>query len=172
MFVGCIEMQLLRINMLVHFCVGMVTLVHIFPGLAQHSCLSVGQMCDSGCAVTFTANKVAVTSGATKILIGQCAKESGLWRAPLGNTTSAQAAPERCVHNLYEQKSIKDNITYLHARSFSPVQNNWFKAIQNGHFATWPSITVENVRKYLPKSDALVKCHMKQIRQNIRSTQV
>jgi hypothetical protein len=34
-----------------------------------------------------------------------------------------------------------------------------------------PSVTVENVRKYLPKSDAMVKGHMAQIRQNILSTQ-
>jgi hypothetical protein len=51
------------------------------------------------------------------------------------------------------------------------VQDTWLKAIQNGHFATWPSITVENVSKYLPKSDAMVKSHMNQIRQNIQSTQ-
>jgi hypothetical protein len=51
------------------------------------------------------------------------------------------------------------------------VPDNWLKAIQNGHFATWPSVTVENVRKYLPKSDATSKVHMNQIRQNICSTQ-
>jgi hypothetical protein len=32
-------------------------------------------------------------------------------------------------------------------------------------------VTVENVRKYLPKSDATAKGHMNQIRQNIPSTQ-
>jgi uncharacterized protein YvpB len=51
------------------------------------------------------------------------------------------------------------------------VQDTWLKAIQNGHFATWPSVTVKNVRKYLPKSDATAKDHINQIRQNIRSTQ-
>jgi hypothetical protein len=51
------------------------------------------------------------------------------------------------------------------------VPDTWLKAIQNGHFATWPSVTVENVRKYLPKSYATSKGHMNQIRQNIRSTQ-
>jgi hypothetical protein len=94
-----------------------------------------------------------------------------MWRTPLGNTTSAQAAPEHRVHTVYEQKSIKDAITYLHACCFSPVQDTWLKAIQNGHFATWPSVTVENVRKYLPKSDAMVKGHMNQISQNIWTTQ-
>jgi hypothetical protein len=75
---------------------------HILPGLAQHSLLSVGQMCDSGCAVTFTANKVAVTHGATTILTGQNDKESVMWRVHLGNTNSAQAVPEHFVHNVCE----------------------------------------------------------------------
>jgi hypothetical protein len=51
------------------------------------------------------------------------------------------------------------------------VQDTWPKSIQNGQFATWPSLTVENVRKYLKKSDAMVKGQMNQIRQHIRLTQ-
>jgi hypothetical protein len=82
-----------------------------------------------------------------------------------------QLGREHYAHNVYEQKSIEYTITYLHACCFSPVQDTWIKAIQNGHFATWPSITVENVRKYLLKSDATSKGHMNQICQNIRSTQ-
>jgi hypothetical protein len=82
-----------------------------------------------------------------------------------------QLGPEYDAHNVYEQKSIQDNITYLHACCFILFQDTWLKAIQNGHFATWPSITVENVRKYIRKYDATAKGHMHQIRQNIRSTQ-
>jgi hypothetical protein len=52
------------------------------------------------------------------------------------------------------------------------VQETWIKAIENGHFATWISLKVQNVRKHLPKYDAMVKFHMNQIRQNIRSTQI
>jgi hypothetical protein len=51
------------------------------------------------------------------------------------------------------------------------VQDTWIKAIQHGNFATWPSITVANLRKYIPKSDATAKGHMNEIRQNIRYTQ-
>jgi hypothetical protein len=78
---------------------------------------------------------------------------------------------EHSAHNVNEQKSIQAAITYLHACCFSPVTDTWLKAIQNGHFATWPSVTEENVRKYLSKFDATSKCHMNPIRQNIRSTQ-
>jgi hypothetical protein len=145
---------------------------HILSGLAQHSLLYVGQMCDSGCAVTFTATTATVTNGESKFLTGQRDKESGLWRAPLETNLPLQPGGEHYAHNVYEHKSIQDTITYLHACCFSPVQDTWLKAIQNGHFATWPSITVENVRKYLPKSDATAKGHMNQIRQNIRSTKL
>jgi hypothetical protein len=51
------------------------------------------------------------------------------------------------------------------------MQETWLNAIQNGYFATWTYVNVENVRKYLPKSDTMVKGHTNQIRQNIRSTQ-
>jgi hypothetical protein len=131
----------------------------------------VGKKCDSGCAVTFTATKVAVTNGATAILTGQREKKSGLWRAPLENSISAQAAPGHYVQNVYEHESIKYTIIYLHICCFSSVQDTWLKAIQNGHFATWPSVTVENVREYLQKSDATAKYHMNQISKNIWSTQ-
>jgi hypothetical protein len=105
---------------------------HILPGLAQQSLLSARQiMCENVCAVTFTATKVAVTNGATTISTGQRDKESGLWRAPLGNSISTQTAPDHYVHNVYEQKSIKDTLTYLPACCFSPLQDTWLKAIQN-----------------------------------------
>jgi hypothetical protein len=68
-------------------------------------------MCDSGCAITFTANKVYLTNGATTILTGQRDKESGLWRAPLKNIIPLQGAPEHYAHNVYEQKSIQETIT-------------------------------------------------------------
>jgi hypothetical protein len=148
---------------------------HILPGLYQHSLLSVGQMCDSVCAVTFTATKGTVTNGTVTngtsiILTGQRDKESGLWRAPLETSIPLKIAPEHYAQNVYEHKSIQDTITYLHACCFSHVQDTWLKAIQNGKLATWSSITVSNVRKYIQKSDATAKGHMDQIRQNIRST--
>ena len=51
---------------------------HVLPGLAQHSLLSVGQMCDSGCAVTFTSKAVTVKHGQATILDGARDTTSGL----------------------------------------------------------------------------------------------
>jgi hypothetical protein len=141
-------------------------LTHILPGLAQHSLLSVGQMCDSGCSVTFTASNVIVTNGGSTILTGNREKQSNLWSVPLNPTPPLNGGQKHSAHNVYEQKSIQDTITYLHACCFSPVTDTWLKSIQNGHFATWPSVTVD-----LGKSDATAKGHLNQILQNIRSTQ-
>jgi hypothetical protein len=56
---------------------------HILTGLAQHSLLSVGQMCDSDCSVTFTAADVTVKNGKSTILNGLRDQDSGLWCVPL-----------------------------------------------------------------------------------------
>jgi hypothetical protein len=135
---------------------------HILPVLAQQSLLSVGQMCDSGCSVTFTASNITVTNGESTILTGLWDRESSLWRFPLEPAPPMNVGQELSAHNVYEQNSIQDTITYLHACCFSPVTDTWIKSIQNGHFATWPSVTVENVRKYLFKSDATAKGHINQ----------
>jgi hypothetical protein len=80
-------------------------------------------MCDSGCAVTFTATKVTVANGASTILTGQRDQESGIWRAPLETSIPLQIAPEHYAQNVYEQKSIQDTTIYLHACCFIPVQD-------------------------------------------------
>jgi hypothetical protein len=128
-------------------------------------------MCDSGCSVTSTASNVTVTNGESKMLTGLRDKDSSLWRVSLDPTPPLNVGQKHSAHNVYEQKSIQDTITYLHACCFSPVTYTWIKSIQNGHFATWPSVTVANVRKNLFKSDATAKGHIHQIRQHIRSTQ-
>lgn len=66
--------------------------------------------------------------------------------------------------------TTSDLVQFLHAACFSPVPSTLIKAIDNGHFATWPSFTAANVRRYLPKSPATVKGHLNQVRKNQRST--
>jgi hypothetical protein len=144
---------------------------HTLPGLAQHSLLSVGQMYDSGCDVTFTSNKVTVKHGVATILDGTPDPDSCLWRVPLHEPAPNHSVPPHKAHNVYEQKSVQDTISYLHACCFIPVQDTWIKAIANCHLTAWPVLTVENVRKYLPKYDAMVNGHMNKNRKNIRSTQ-
>ena len=65
-----------------------------------------------------------------------------------------------------------DLVQYLHRCAFSPVVHTWTKAIDAVFFTIWPSLTSELVRKHLPKLLATAKGHLKQYRQNIRSTKL
>jgi hypothetical protein len=93
---------------------------HILPGLAQHSLLSVGQMYDSGCAVTFTATKVTVTNGESAILTGLRDKESSLWRVPLEPERPLKIGREHFAHNVYEQKIHPRYYNILACTLFQP----------------------------------------------------
>ena len=60
--------------------------------------------------------------------------------------------------------------TFLHAACFSPVLSTLNKAIDNGHFNTWPGISNNLMKKHLPPSIASAKGHLNQERQGIQST--
>jgi hypothetical protein len=49
---------------------------HILSGLAKKSLLYVGKMCNSGCAIVFTARKVTVKHGEATILTVTLEKDS------------------------------------------------------------------------------------------------
>jgi hypothetical protein len=61
-------------------------------------------------------------------------------------------------------------VQFLHATCFSPVQSTLIKAIDNGHFATWPSFTAANIQRFLPKSPAIIMGHLDQVRKNQQTT--
>jgi hypothetical protein len=114
-------------------------------------------MCDSGCAVTFTEDNVTVKHDRATLLDRKRGQDSGLWRIPFGELPPGLALPQHMAHTVYEKKSIQDIIAYLYVCCFSPLKDTWIKAIENGHFATWPCLMVDSVSKYLPKYDAMVK---------------
>jgi hypothetical protein len=65
---------------------------------------------------------------------------------------------------------VYNTIQYLHAAACSPVPSTFVREIKAGNFTTWPTLTPEHVDKYLEKSEATVKGHLNQPRQNVRST--
>jgi hypothetical protein len=144
---------------------------HIIPGLANRSLLSVVQLVDADCSVTFDKTKVEILHNREKILEEQRNTRNGLWTVDLqdnnsrpprdgkkGGTTRLQAhgAPQATLnpyeaHSVYECTNKRDLVRCLHAAAFSPVQDTWLKAIRAGHFATWPGLAEDLVRKHLPK---------------------
>jgi hypothetical protein len=67
---------------------------HIFPGMANHSLLSVGQLCDEGYIVTFKNASVAVcNSQKSQIMSGPRDLDTGLWRINLNKIINTYQSP-------------------------------------------------------------------------------
>jgi hypothetical protein len=142
---------------------------HILPGLVHNSLISVGQLCDSGCNVTFTQDKVDVIKNGKSVMSGLRDHKSRLWRVALQETP--QSNYKNACHHAHETSNLKELINYLLATEFSPVKSTWIKAIKNGNFSSWPGLTEHAVEKHLSKSTAIVKGHLNQQRMFARSTQ-
>jgi hypothetical protein len=65
------------------------SIAHVFPGMANHSLLSVGKLCNEGYYVTFRIDAVTIYSSAGKtILKGKRDLNTGLWRINLRHEKS------------------------------------------------------------------------------------
>jgi hypothetical protein len=103
------------------------------------------------------------------ILTGYREQETGLWRVQLSDTTNNQNEPGQ-ANSILPTGTIADTVKFLHKACFSPATSTFIKAIEHGNFATWLMLTSENVKKYLPKSEATAMGHLDQQRKNTLST--
>jgi hypothetical protein len=142
---------------------------HILPGLVHNSLISVGQLCDNECSVTFTQDHVTVVRNGKNVMYGSRDPKSRLWRVDLKQKIAPKIS--QCNH-AHDNNNQKDLINYLHAACFSPVKSTWIKAIKNGNFSSWPGLNEQNVEKYLSKSTSTAKSHLNQQRQNARTTKI
>jgi hypothetical protein len=101
---------------------GSYSLVYVFPDMANHSFLSVGQMCNEGYYVTFRIYGFTIYSSAGKaILKGQRDLNTGLWRI---NLRSDEHQPTIAAANdIYELCNTWELFNYLPTAMFS-VQPN------------------------------------------------
>jgi hypothetical protein len=143
--------------------------VHILPGLVHNSLISVGQLCDNGCTITFTHDQVTVTKNEECVMRGSRDPKSRLWRVDLKQKLENHEI--QCNH-AHHNNNQKFSINYLHAACFSPVKSTWITAIKNGNFLSWPGLTDHAVEKHLSKSTATTKGHLNRQRQNARTTQI
>jgi hypothetical protein len=73
---------------------------HVFPGMANHYLLSVGQLCNEGYIVTFKrASDTICNPDNSQILSGPRDLNTGLWRINLKQTNSH--IPEPIANNVY-----------------------------------------------------------------------
>jgi hypothetical protein len=142
---------------------------HVFPGIANHSLLSVGQLCNEGYIVTFKQALVTICdSEKAPILPGPRDLHTGLWRINLKQTNNH--IPEPIENNVYELRNTGALVHYLHKALFSPSKSAMLQAVKDSHLITRPGLTEDSINKHLKLTPATAMGHMNQRRQNIRST--
>ena len=152
-----------------------VAKAHIFPFMKHKALLLLGQYCDNWYEVHLTSETLYITHmiDASLSLQGYRDKSTGMWTIDIldePNRTDSRVQTTRIqANNVYEYKKKQDIVTYLYKAMLSPVKSTWIKAINAGVLNTWPGFTSDLVEKHLKKSNATVKGHLRQTRQNLRS---
>jgi hypothetical protein len=98
------------------------SIVHVLTGMASHSLLSVGHLCNEGYYVTFRIDGVTIYSSAGKsILKGSRDLNTRLWCINLWHET-----PQHTVYVaniVYELHNTGALVNYLHKAMFSPTKS-------------------------------------------------
>jgi hypothetical protein len=138
--------------------------VHIVPDLKSHSLLSIGQLCDAGCVVEFTATTVIIQHNDIVVLQGHRTPETQLWhieipKAPIAQTNAAVGSA-----------TAAELVSFAHASLFSPAISTLATALSKGYIPNFPGLSSRTLRNHPPRSSAMIKGHLDQSRKNQRST--
>jgi hypothetical protein len=145
------------------------SIAHIFTGMANHSLLSVGQLCNEGYSVTFKIDAVTIYNPRdVQILKGARDVDTGLWRINLRR--EHQQHSHEVANNIYELSNTGALVHYLHKAMLSPTKSALLQAVKNDHLITWPGLTEQAINKNLRLTPATAIGHLNQCHQNIRST--
>ncbi len=153
----------------------------VLPGLRPNSLVSVGKLSDAGYTTIFHPHREGVTvhtkntfrlKSFRKPVLQGWRDANGLWRVSRNDNKpiTVSRSKKEIAATAYNLPSMMQTIRYLHAAAGFPPKDTWIKAINNGHYKTWPGITAKTVNRYFPESVETQKGHLKKQRQNVRST--
>ena len=144
--------------------------VHIVPALATSSLLSMAQLCDAGCIVTFDATSVTVTLHNERILDGVRTPSTGLlWNLSMvhpsltpdthGPAPPATLPAPPLLHQSFpavqSATTPPELVAFAHATLFSPAISTLKKALDRGFLLNFPGINATTLKKYPPQ----FSCH-------------
>ena len=139
--------------------------------------ISIGTLCDNNCTAVFNATTLTIVDQQTQqtIIKGKRYPSTILYMVDMENTqqlmTTSSTTDNLVTNHAYETKPKQDLVLFYHATCFSPTKNAFIKAIKNGAFTSWPGVIAKLAQKYLPKTEATVKGHLKQKYKGTRTTQ-
>jgi len=138
--------------------------VHIVPALAEHTLISIGQLCDAGCHVAFTSTTVTVSYQDRDILHGKRSPDTRLWQFDL------IAKHKQTAMSAVGSATPAELVAFAHATLFSPALSTLETALTKGYLTNFPGLTRTTLKKHPPRSAPMVKGHLDQKRKNTQST--
>jgi hypothetical protein len=84
--------------------------------------------------------------------------DTGLWRINLRKKIQHNTIPS--ANNVYELSNTGALVNYLHNPMFCPTKAALLKAVKQGHLATWPGLTEDEINKHLKLAPATEMVHM------------
>jgi hypothetical protein len=145
------------------------SIAHVFPGMASHSLLSVGQIFNKGYSITLKIDEVAIYSPTgVQALRGALDLNRGLCLINLQHEHEQHSAG--VANQVYELPNTGALVKYFHKAMFSPTKSALLQAVKNGHLVTWPGLTEQAIHKHLKMTPSTTMGHMDQRHQSIRTT--
>jgi hypothetical protein len=138
-------------------------IIHLFPDLQSHSLLSIGELCDAGCAAEFTQQNVIVKYQHKPILEGHRNEKTRLWQIPV---EIQEPEPQHQANQVNAITKTKELVAFMHAARFSPSVTTLQKAVDNHFRHDFPGRTSKSIRMFPPVSAATAKGHLDQARKN------
>ena len=131
----------------------------MFPDL-QFRLISIGQLCDDECIVTFDKHKKIVSKNKDIIIEGYRDPTNRLWRFPLhhsaqNNKQANILEPPSCNHSrsmaprhprAYRPTSEQDLAFFYHQILCCPTKHTLLQAIKDGSFSMWPGLTEKKIQ--------------------------
>ena len=124
---------------------------HIFPDLDNHSLISIGKLCDSGCIAIFTKTHVYIQFNNITILSGRRHPTSGLYYTTFPDSLPSSPSCSSLTDFIHSSPH-NQLIQFYQAVCFSPVKYTWLKAIKSGFFTGCPGLTYQEVLKNYTES--------------------
>ena len=119
--------------------------VHIVPDLASHTLVSIGQLCDAGCHVSFTATNMIVSYAKQIVLTGLRTPITRLWQFTMP-TQAEPTSPEPIAETplaAIGSAMPAELIRFAHAALFSPVLSTLEEALKKGYLTNFPGLTAK-----------------------------
>ncbi len=110
------------------------------------------------------ASAVTISHDNNVILTGSHTPKTKLWHVDI------QPALQHAANAATSTASLANLVAFAHMAMFSPAISTLAEALRRGHLLEFAGLTLQQLLKHPPQSIAMIKGHLDQEQQNLRST--